>query len=193
MQDVGVGIVNLAPLAYNYTGGLLLDKQIGYVPSPDWSYGLITDESELEHKISKFLGGESASFLLSFGVSKVASTVGKAGTAASKAGEAGKAKCISKIAQRGTHNTKVRSTIKRGKQAHREFAEKIKAKGKGWQSEPTIRGSDGKIMRPDGIDPKGRPIELKPNTPSGRYRGAKQIKKYRDATGTNGRVVYYNP
>jgi hypothetical protein len=37
------------------------------------------------------------------------------------------------------------------------------------------------------------PVELKPNTTSGRAKGARQITKYKKATGTNGRVVYYDP
>lgn len=48
-------------------------------------------------------------------------------------------------------------------------------------------------MIPDGITPSRRPLELKPNTPSGRKQGAKQLKKYEDATGKKGRVIYYDP
>jgi hypothetical protein len=47
--------------------------------------------------------------------------------------------------------------------------------------------------RPDAIDPKGRVLEFRPNTPSGRARGAAQIRKYTEATGTKGRVIYYDP
>ncbi|MEQ8767250.1 MAG: RHS repeat-associated core domain-containing protein [Planctomycetota bacterium] len=75
----------------------------------------------------------------------------------------------------------------RGKLKHKEFAEKVK--GKGWKSEQRIAGTR---LRPDAIDPKGRPVELKPNTPSGRAAGKRQIEKYKAATGTNGRVIYYD-
>jgi RHS repeat-associated protein len=77
----------------------------------------------------------------------------------------------------------------RGRQVHREFAETVKQKP-GWQSETRIKDTK---LRPDAIDPKGRPVELKPNTPSGRAAGARQIQKYKDATGTKGRVIYYDP
>jgi RHS repeat-associated protein len=90
---------------------------------------------------------------------------------------------------KGMGNPKVRETLGRGLQAHQEFAEKVRQKA-GWQSETRIEGTR---LRPDAIDPKGRPIELKPNTPSGRALGARQIEKYKAATHSNGRVIYYNP
>ena len=48
-------------------------------------------------------------------------------------------------------------------------------------------------MRPDAISPSGRPVELKPNTPSGRKQGAVQLKKYEKKLGKKGKVVYYDP
>ncbi|MDR1244459.1 MAG: hypothetical protein LBJ98_00565 [Endomicrobium sp.] len=80
----------------------------------------------------------------------------------------------------------------RGKQAHKDFQKKINAK-KGWQSEPTLLGADGKIYKPDAVTPSGTFIELKPNTPRGRSRGRAQAKKYREQLGMNGKVVYYDP
>lgn len=44
-----------------------------------------------------------------------------------------------------------------------------------------------------GFAPKGRPVELKPNTPSGRRKGRYQIRKYKVFLGKNGRVIYYDP
>ena len=79
-----------------------------------------------------------------------------------------------------------------GRAAHRDFADKVKSKP-GWQSEPAIKGPDGKVLKPDAMTPSGRPVELKPNTPSGRRRGEAQEKKYEEAAGKKGRVVYYNP
>ena len=76
----------------------------------------------------------------------------------------------------------------KGREAHKDFAEKVKQKG--WQSEERIKNSK---LRPDAIDPKNRPIELKPDTPSGRAAGARQIEKYKKASETNGRVIYYKP
>jgi RHS repeat-associated protein len=97
-----------------------------------------------------------------------------------------------KIVNRGMNNPVTRTAVERGRQVHQEFANKMKEKP-GWLSQPRIKGPNGETLYPDAIDPKGRPVELKPNTPSGRAKGAKQIEQYKEATGTNGRVVYYNP
>ena len=79
-----------------------------------------------------------------------------------------------------------------GRLQHRIFAEQVKQKP-GWQSEKTIIGPLGEKLRPDALTSSGRPVELKPNTPSGIKRGNAQIKKYKEATGKNGRVIYYDP
>ena len=62
-----------------------------------------------------------------------------------------------------------------------------------FQSEKTIIGPLGEKLRPDALTSSGRPVELKPNTPSGIKRGNAQIKKYKEAAGKNGRVIYYDP
>ncbi len=36
-------------------------------------------------------------------------------------------------------------------------------------------------------------LELKPNTPSGRAAGARQIRKHEEQLGMRGRVIYYDP
>jgi len=56
-----------------------------------------------------------------------------------------------------------------------------------------IDPATGKNAIPDALTPSGRPVELKPNTPSGIKQGKRQIKKYERATGKKGKVVYYNP
>ncbi len=82
---------------------------------------------------------------------------------------------------------------RRGREAHDAFKEKVQAKP-GWQSEPRlIDPKTGKTVIPDAVDPKGRPIELKPNTPSGRRSGKTQLPKYERATGQKGRIVTYDP
>ena len=92
---------------------------------------------------------------------------------------------------KGMNNPKVKAAVAKGRQAHRDFAAKVKAKP-GWQSEPTVKDPvTGEINKPDARTPTGRPVELKPNTPSGRARGAKQLARYEKATGKKGRVVYY--
>jgi hypothetical protein len=79
-----------------------------------------------------------------------------------------------------------------GRQAHRELAERV-AQKPGWQSEPRLLGADGKIYKPDVVTPNGRILELKPNTPSGRAAGARQIQNYEEQLGMPGRVIYYDP
>jgi RHS repeat-associated protein len=85
------------------------------------------------------------------------------------------------------------AATKAGREAHQKFAERVRGKAAdGWQSEPKVTGPHGETLRPDAISPSGRPVELKPNTPSGHRRGEAQLRKYEAATGKQGRVVYYN-
>ncbi|WP_437877018.1 FG-GAP-like repeat-containing protein [Sorangium sp. So ce513] len=85
------------------------------------------------------------------------------------------------------------ATAARGRSVHREFAEKVKTKP-GWQAEPRlVDPATGKIVVPDAITPKGHPIELKPDTPSGRAAGKRQMTRYERATGKKGRIIYYDP
>lgn len=79
-----------------------------------------------------------------------------------------------------------------GRQAHRELAERVAQKS-GWQSEPRLLGADGKVYKPDVVTPRGRMFELKPNTPSGRASGVRQIRNYEQQLGMRGRVIYYGP
>ena len=87
---------------------------------------------------------------------------------------------------------KLQISAAKGREEHRKFAERVTQKP-GWQSEKTIIGPSGEKLRPDAISPSGRPVELKPKTPSGINRGKQQIEKYEEATGKNGRVIYYEP
>lgn len=86
----------------------------------------------------------------------------------------------------------VQKLIDRGNQAHADLATKVKQKP-GWQSEPVLRGADGKLHKPDVVTPSGRFMELKPNTASGRATGARQAQRYRDQLGMDGKVIYYEP
>ncbi|MFC4700581.1 RHS repeat domain-containing protein [Glaciecola siphonariae] len=92
---------------------------------------------------------------------------------------------------KGAANPKVRAAIERGKQAHKELDQKVDLKP-GWQANPSLRGADGKIHKPDVVTPSGRFMELKPNTPSGRRTGARQAERYREQLGMKGRVIYYD-
>lgn len=86
---------------------------------------------------------------------------------------------------KGANNPAVRSALEKGRLAHMEFPRKVSQKP-GWQSEKTIIGPNSEKLRPDATTRAGRPVELKPNTPTGRRQGANK-----EATGANGRVVYY--
>jgi len=63
VQDVGVGVLNTPAAVWNWTGGWFLPN-CPYIPSPDWSKGLITEEDPFLHDTSKFLGGTGVSMLV---------------------------------------------------------------------------------------------------------------------------------
>lgn len=63
----------------------------------------------------------------------------------------------------------------------------------GWRSEPRLTNPAGRIYKPDVVTPRGRFMELKPNTPSGIVSGARQAKTYTEQLGMKGRVIYYDP
>ena len=79
-----------------------------------------------------------------------------------------------------------------GRQAHRELDERVRQKP-GWQSEPRLVGADSNTYIPDVVTPRGVILELKPNTPSGRAQGARQLRIYEEQLGMRGRVIYYDP
>ncbi|MDI3287923.1 hypothetical protein [Polyangium sp. 15x6] len=84
----------------------------------------------------------------------------------------------------------------RGRKEHEEFKKKVEAKqkeGKDWDPRPRVFTKDGQELRPDALTPQKHPIELKPNTPTGKAAGKRQMKKYEAATGKRGRVIYYEP
>jgi hypothetical protein len=78
-----------------------------------------------------------------------------------------------------------------GRQAHKDLARRV-AQKPGWQSEPRLIGADGKVYKPDVVTPNGRILELKPNMPSGRAAGERQIEKYQEQLGMPGLVIYYD-
>ena len=126
------------------------------------------------------------------GIGSAAKALGKAASRASRAiKETGKAS----KSLRGAANPEVRAAIEKGKRAHDKFKAKVEAKrGKGWDPNPRIKDPDtGRYVIPDALSPSGRPVELKPNTPSGRRQGRRQLRKYERVTGKKGRVVYYDP
>jgi RHS repeat-associated protein len=79
-----------------------------------------------------------------------------------------------------------------GRAAHKELGQKVAGKA-GWKSEPRMVGADGKVHAPDVVTPRGRVMELKPKTASGRATGARQAARYEKQLGTKSRVIYYDP
>jgi RHS repeat-associated protein len=78
-----------------------------------------------------------------------------------------------------------------GRLKHEELADKVRAKA-GWESEPRVKGKSGDFFKPDVVTPRGRILELKPNTPSGRAAGRRQKKKYAEEIDERVRVIYYD-
>ncbi len=117
-------------------------------------------------------------------------------------GGAGTAIKVARIAERADDAVDVVKAVQRGETAaakggriaHDAFNEKVKVKP-GWRSQPQdlVDPATGRKVVPDAVTPSGRPIEYKPNTPSGRRAGKSQMEKYERATGRKGRVVYYEP
>jgi len=86
------------------------------------------------------------------------------------------------------------STAKYGRKVHEDFKEAVAAKGGNWVPSPRlVDPTTGKVLIPDALSPSGRPVELKPNTPSGIRQGKRQLKKYEEVTGKKGRLVLYPP
>jgi RHS repeat-associated protein len=78
-----------------------------------------------------------------------------------------------------------------GRMKHRELFDRVNGKP-GWRGEGMVQGGNGRWYRPDVITPGGRILELKPNTPSGRRAGARQIRIYQEQLGMRARVIYYD-
>ena len=55
VTDTAIAIPNTVPLAWNYSAGSVAPN-CPYIPSPDWSKGLITDEPAWCHTGSKIAG-----------------------------------------------------------------------------------------------------------------------------------------
>ena len=93
---------------------------------------------------------------------------------------------------KGTKNPKVKAALDKGNAAHADFFKR--AEEKGWDVEPRLTDPQtGETVIPDAVTTSGHPLELKPNTPSGKAKGKSQLPKYERATNSNGRVIYYNP
>lgn len=85
------------------------------------------------------------------------------------------------------------SPTKVGQDAHRALRDWINNnKGTGWHAERQIRGpADGQLYRTDLRTPRGRNIDLKPNTASGLRSGITTKNKYLNAGLRQTRIIYY--
>ncbi|CAM1340228.1 hypothetical protein TAMYLO_110007 [Tenacibaculum amylolyticum] len=93
---------------------------------------------------------------------------------------------------KGAANPKVKASIEIGKKAHKDIQSKAAAKG--WGVEVPMKDPEtGKTVRADLVTPGGSPVEIKPNTSSGKAKGKKQLPQYERATGKKGKVIYYDP
>jgi hypothetical protein len=61
-----------------------------------------------------------------------------------------------------------------------------------WPRTRTIVGANGEKLRPDAPTPRGRDIELKPRSESGKALGKHQIENYQRQLGRKSRVKYYD-
>src|SRR6266498_3808841 len=100
------------------------------------------------------------------------------------------AEALGEASARGAARGGETAATKAGRQAHSELRAQVKQKP-GWQSEPRLRGANGRIHQPDVVTPRGRIIELKPRAPTGRRAGVRQLRRYKDQLGMDGRVIYY--
>jgi hypothetical protein len=88
VQDLGVGLLNVPAASVNFgswvSETLIFDVPEGmkirvpYIPSPDWSKGLITPESDFDHKVSKVAAGIGVDCLLMAGVLRTATAARRA-------------------------------------------------------------------------------------------------------------------
>ena len=124
---------------------------------------------------------EAASWILPLAIPVAGEEIDGARLAAEAAEEAG-------AAARGGESAAAAA----GRQAHRDLAERISQKP-GWQYEPRMKGADGKMYKPDVVTPRGRIMELKPNTPSGRASGVRQSNNYSQQLGRPARPIHYDP
>lgn len=93
---------------------------------------------------------------------------------------------------KGMANPKTAASVKGGSAAHKHLQDM--AIEKGWGTEVNmIDPATAKKVRADIVTPSGHPIEIKPNTQSGKAKGKAQLPKYERATKSNGRVIYYDP
>ena len=154
----------------------------------DWGKMVVSDLGELAEGISEgrlewAFGGMPPQ--LGGGVVSESIAVARAATAIRAEVAAARA---APAATRGGENAAAAA----GRLAHRELAGRV-AQKPGWKSEPRMTGADGKTYKPDVVTPRGRIMELKPDTASGRAAGARQTRNYSEQLGAPARTITYKP
>jgi hypothetical protein len=96
---------------------------------------------------------------------------------------------------RGSNNPAIQEAIDAGDTAHAILQERMRARD--WlvdRVDTELWDPMGqRYVYPDAITPSGRPVEIKPRTPTGVQAGESQLALYERLTGNRGRVVYYDP
>ena len=94
---------------------------------------------------------------------------------------------------RGMDNPKSREALKDGYRRHeQQLRPYVNQKGPGWRyGEGAIDPKTNTYVYPDVTTPRNRTMEMKPDSPTGRASGAKQIERYERATGKGSRVFSY--
>ena len=102
-------------------------------------------------------------------------------------------------APKGAHHPATKAALGRGKKAHKEFEAVIEKKQQtqnlwkgGGEKREVLTSSDGLRGIPDAITPRGRPVELKPLTPSGLRLGIPQLRRYEQITRKKGILGFYD-
>jgi hypothetical protein len=94
---------------------------------------------------------------------------------------------------RGTRNPKVEKAVRRGLKAHEKLKKMVDGKP-GWDNNPKLHEkATSSNLRPDVRTKKGRYLEFKPDTESGRQKGRRQTQRYRDAPGEGGEKIRVKP
>jgi hypothetical protein len=87
----------------------------------------------------------------------------------------------------------VNSTIRRVIMPGNARSDFVKVADDTFANSTDSRWAGALLTVPDVVTPKGRILELKPNTPSGAAAGARQFAAHEQQLGMRGRVIFYQP
>ena len=175
---------------YKATGDQFEYFPVHVVAAPDGNHYLFATEDEALTAQAGDFNPETRHTLE--GVQVLFNTTDALGMALTGAVAKGKTPKTNTKPLKGAANPKVKASIEAGKKAHKDI--QGKAAKKGWGVEVPMKDPQtGKSVRADLVTRGGHPVEIKPNTSSGRAKGKKQLPHYERSTGKKGRVIYYDP